>query len=324
MEEIEEDKKTQNEISTSVNILNEKEKEDKKEKEEKEEKIVKEETEVKEKKDDKENNEENEKEENNEGITLEDLKNIILEPEEEEKDQNQEETIDKKDSGNLSRDEILETELSTIKKNNLKKYLMVNNQFKSTSSESEEEIVQKKNKIKQAKCKLYQFVGRTLFVFLDKNENPLIIIGPHWPMYVCFCGIISLLMLAVYLTIWQRIGLTMRIIGDICYWTFFISYTHCSLINPGYPKNDEGRTFGHPREEYYFCTLCHFYVNKYKYAHHCFDCDICIENQDHHCPWTGHCIGKNNFYSFYIFVGASFCIILYLATAVCIGASSYN
>ena len=321
MEETEEEKKNQNEISTSINFLKEKENENK---DEKEEKVEKEETEKKEEKeDDKKINKENEKEEKSEGLTIEDLKNIILEPSEEEKEQNQEENIDKKDSGNLSRVEILESELSSIRKNNLRKYLMVNNQFKSSSSESEEEIVQK-NIIKLTKCQLYKFVGRTLFVFLDRHENPLLIIGPHWPMYVCFCGIISIIMLVVYLFLWQTIGVVMRILGIICYWTYFISYTHCSLINPGYPENDEGRNFGHPRSEYHFCTLCHFYIKKNRYAHHCLDCDICIENQDHHCPWTGHCIGRKNTITFYIFIGASFCIIIYLASAVCIGSSSYN
>jgi len=335
MEEKEEDKKIPNEISTSINILNEKENEEKEDKEDKEkgEKEIKEnKEEIKEKKEEKE--EEKEDDEKNEKITLEDLQNIISEPDEQEQeheqeqdqdqDQGQEESIDKKDSGNLSHDEMIESEISIIKKKNLSKYLMVNNQFKSTNSESEEEIAQNNVTIRPTKRKLYKFVGRTLFIFLDKYENPLIIIGPHWPLFVCFCGIISLIMLIVYLTLWKNIGIVMRILGDIFFWTFFISYCHCSLYNPGYPKNDAGRNLGHPRDEYYFCNLCHFYVKKNKYAHHCFDCDICIENHDHHCPWTSHCIGKNNYYSFYIFIGSSFCIIIYLASAICIGASAYN
>ena len=148
MEEKEEDKKIPNEISTSINILNEKEneekekeKEDKEKEEEKGEKEIKEnKEEIEEKKEEKE--EEKEEDEKNEKITLEDLKNIISEPDEQEQDQElgQEESIDKKDSGNLSHDEILESEISIIKKKNLSKYLMVNNKFKSTNSESEEEI----------------------------------------------------------------------------------------------------------------------------------------------------------------------------------------
>ena len=265
-----------------------------------------------------------EKKEKDDKITLEDLTNIISMPNEidveaNNKEEKNGESTNKKDN---SKDEMIENELARIRKQNLSKYLMENNQFKSTSSESEEDFQNNIRPIKPSKRKLYKFVGRTLFVFLDKYENPLLIIGPHIYMYICFCGIISLIMLILYLTLWKQIGLALRIIGHICYWTYFISYTHCSLINPGYPKNNIGRNFGYPRGEYYYCNKCKFYVKNRKYVHHCFDCDICIENQDHHCPWTGHCIGKNNYISFYIFIGSSFCIICYLAIAISVGASS--
>ena len=267
-----------------------------------------------------------EKKEKDDKITLEDLTNIISMPNEidveaNNKEEKNGESTNKKDN---SKDEMIENELARIRKQNLSKYLMENNQFKSTNNESEEYSQQNIHPIKPSKRKLYKFVGRTLFLFLDKYENPLLIIGPHWPMYICFCGIISIIMLVVYLTFWKELGIAMRIIGHICYWTYFISYTHCSLFNPGYPKNDIGRNFGYPRGEYYYCSKCKFYVKNRRYVHHCFDCDICIENHDHHCPWTGHCIGKNNYISFFIFIGASFCIIVYLATAICIGASSYK
>lgn len=267
---------------------------------------------------------ENEKEVN---ITINNLENNIPEKniKNNEKEINQEIKIEENNNNKyLSKEEKIENELAMICKQNLSKYLMENNQFQSSTNNSEEQKNKTKNSIKPKKYKFYKYVGKTLFLFLDKYENPLLIIGPHWLMYICFCGIISILMLGVYLTLWKQIGTVMRILGIICFWTYFISYTHCSLYNPGYPKNDEGRNFGIPRNEYYLCVLCHFYVKKSKLAHHCFDCDICIENHDHHCPWTGHCIGRNNYCSFYIFVGSSFCIILYIAVAFCIGASSVN
>ena len=71
-------------------------------------------------------------------------------------------------------------------------------------------------------------------------------------------------------------------------------------VNEVYPKNNIGRNLGYPRGDYILCTLCNFYIKKSHYSHHCMDCDICIENYDHHCPWTGHCIGKNNKFTFFI------------------------
>ena len=282
-----------NEISTSTNNLTEKEEE--------------------------KNNENNI---NNESkLTVEDLTNIISEPDENtfkpEENENNE-----KENKNNSKDEILESEISQIKKQRLSRYLMKNNQFVSTLNESEEDSENKFNPLKLGKFKICKKVGRCLFLFIDKYGNPILIIGPHIGMYFCFCGIVSLIMLSLYLTLWNKIGFVMRILGHICYWTYFISYTHCSFFNPGYPKNDLGRNYGSPRKDYYYCNLCHFYLRRDKFAKHCFDCDICIENYDHHCPWTGHCIGKNNLYTFYIFIGSSFFIILYLATAICFGASS--
>ena len=295
----EDDKKSPKEISTSLSILNEKE----------------------------EQNSNDNKLNNDDKITVEFLTNIITEPDEPKQDpeEKKEDIIKKKESPNSSKDQILGNVINKIRKPDLNKYLMVNKQFKPPVIESEEESVKNNYKpLKMKKQKLYKFVGRCLFLFLDKSENPLLIIGPHWPMYLCFCGLISLIMLGIYLKIWNEIGLLMRILGYICYWTYFISYTHCSLYNPGYPKNDMGRNFGSPRDEFHYCKICRFYLRKNKYASHCFDCDICIENYDHHCPWTGHCIGRNNYYSFYIFIGSSFFIIVYFSVAISIGASKLN
>ena len=291
MTNIEGNKNSSHEISTSESDLNDKEKDNQKAK--------------------------------NEKLTIEDLTEIISEPYQENNKHEKEEKSNKNEIENLSRDESFENELEIIKKKNLSKYVMFDNKFISNNA-SDENITNSINIIKPTKRKLYKFVGRTLFIFLDKYENPLLIIGPHWPMYVCFCGIISILFLAIYLTLWKQIGFLMQIIGHICFWTYFISYAHCSLFNPGYPKNDIGRLNGLPRDQYYFCSMCHFYVKKDKYAHHCFQCDICIEKHDHHCPWTGHCIGKNNMISFFIFIGSSIFIIIFLGAAICIGASKYN
>ena len=35
---------------------------------------------------------------------------------------------------------------------------------------------------------------------------------------------------------------------------------------------------------------------------HCFECGVCIENYDHHCPWIGKCIGRGNKTSFSMFI----------------------
>ena len=165
------------------------------------------------------------------------------------------------------------------------------------------------------KCKLYMYVGRSLFIFMDKYNNPLFIIGPQWPMIIFVDSIIISLMLFLYIKFWKYLCFATRFFGSINFWTAFLSYTYTSIINPGYPKNTIGRNFGIPKNDYYFCDYCRFYLRKTSYGSHCDLCDICIEKYDHHCIWTGHCIGKNNKITFYIFVPSIFILLFYFGFA---------
>ena len=200
---------------------------------------------------------------------------------------------------------------------------LIKNEIKPTEENPIEEYSDEaKNKIiPSKKCKLDLFAGRTLFLFLDKYSNPLFIIGPHWPLYVCLNSIISLIMLFIYLKFLSVYRFYTKLSGNILFWTFFISYTYTSLINPGFPRNTIGRTFGIPKNDYYFCSYCKFYLRKCSYGSHCEFCQICIEKHDHHCVWTGHCIGKNNKITFYIFVISVFCLIPYFGYAFYAGLS---
>ena len=165
--------------------------------------------------------------------------------------------------------------------------------------------------------KYYKFVGKSLFLFMDKYDNPLIIVGPHWPLFACFFGVVNILYMIIIIKLWNRLGHKSKLVNQISYWLFTLSYAYTSLINPGYPKNNHERKTGYPREDYYFCNVCKFYVKRNTGATHCEDCGICIEGQDHHCPWTSHCVGKNNIITFYIFIISTLFSICYLPLAFC-------
>ena len=49
-----------------------------------------------------------------------------------------------------------------------------------------------------------------------------------------------------------------------------------------------------------YCSRCK--IKRPVLSHHCYDCDLCILDLDHHCPWTGKCIGRGNLWFFYIFL----------------------
>ena len=48
---------------------------------------------------------------------------------------------------------------------------------------------------------------------------------------------------------------------------------------------------------------------------HCYDCNACVLELDHHCPWMGKCVGKYNLCYFYAFLWAIATLFLFTAAA---------
>lgn len=43
-----------------------------------------------------------------------------------------------------------------------------------------------------------------------------------------------------------------------------------------------------------YCEICDLNIDSRFNSRHCYDCNVCIRNHDHHCPWMGQCVGEGN------------------------------
>mmetsp|Transcript_48525 Transcript_48525/g.125913 ORF Transcript_48525/g.125913 Transcript_48525/m.125913 type:complete len:398 (-) Transcript_48525:342-1535(-) len=79
---------------------------------------------------------------------------------------------------------------------------------------------------------------------------------------------------------------------------------------------NDGESGGRGRK---LCHKCRLY--RPHRAAHCYECDGCIDEHDHHCPWIGTCVGKRNYRAFvaFLFFVSSLGVILTTATFTALG-----
>ncbi len=162
----------------------------------------------------------------------------------------------------------------------------------------------------------YMRIGNTFSFFGDEYGSPLIVIGPHWPMYFCLTSIMTIGYISFFYHFWIYINIFFKLFGVATYLIFYISYSYIFFLNPGIPKYDKNAILGKPREKYRYCRPCGIWTSIEENTAHCYECNVCVEGYDHHCPWTGKCIAKNNINAFYVFLVSVLCIFCYFVTAL--------
>jgi len=149
------------------------------------------------------------------------------------------------------------------------------------------------------------YIGKTVVWLGPRRPYNLIwpascFVGPDWPCMLCTYGLFVGPSLAFLFFFGTHIHVAALAVNIFSFSGLMLSYTLAACSDPGIiPKGSiDDEIVPLPGET--ICNKCH--CSRPRGAVHCYDCDACILELDHHCPWTGKCIGKNNLKYFYAFL----------------------
>lgn len=217
--------------------------------------------------------------------------------------------------------------------NNLKdKYLRENDKLKKLDKDKNRIFRQKTMKnekdnylygnnikyIKPYKC-------GNVYCFCYINKYPLITIGPqyYYPLILFLLNNIIFFLFNKY--IFHKFKILFKVIEILLIIIVNFSHLYTTFINEGIPKRvwflsnkiinylieDENFYNEFNTNKYQICRKCNILIDKSLKITHCDICNLCCEFYDHHCPWIGKCIGRNNLFCFKIFILSNIIFIIY-------------
>ena len=120
--------------------------------------------------------------------------------------------------------------------------------------------------------------------------------------YLVFVVVLYYLIIR-YLYLKNYIGIKISL--NIIFVIHSFSFLFTIIANPGIPPrkyyyNNYIKNIEKEEESNYDrCKICNIITPKKLNVSHCYFCDVCVINHDHHCTFFGKCIGKNNCILFY-------------------------
>ena len=147
--------------------------------------------------------------------------------------------------------------------------------------------------------------------FLFFKNEPLILIGPDILYYVIIFSISSFFSIIFY-SLKNKSYTIMKILFLFGYLFYAITYTLLMILNPGVPTNKSNIDLEELKKNYNQCNICNciFYKNNEYITFHCHECNICVENFDHHCTFASKCIGNKNKLIFKLWLFSIPCYII--------------
>ena len=164
-----------------------------------------------------------------------------------------------------------------------------------------------------------------VYCFLYINNYPALTIGPQYYYPIILILLNNMLFFLTINYIYNKFNILFKNVGIVLIIIVNISQLYTIFINEGIPKRnwylnskiianlieDENFYNEFNTNKYQICRKCNILIDKSLKIIHCDICNICCEFYDHHCPWIGKCIGKNNILSFKIFIFSNSIYILY-------------
>ncbi|KAF0716767.1 Aste57867_2675 [Aphanomyces stellatus] len=162
---------------------------------------------------------------------------------------------------------------------------------------SDHDVVEIKEKTHMICCAKY---GRTRYLCMRSTRAvyfPSVLhVGPNAGCmlitYAIILAPIAVFFLKDTLATWVSVVLGLSLVCT------FVAFSMVACSDPGVIRDHYVTSSGEAAG-----ILCaHCQIRRPNDAIHCYDCEVCVDGMDHHCPWTGKCIGKNTLFWFYAFL----------------------
>lgn len=150
--------------------------------------------------------------------------------------------------------------------------------------------------------------------FFFINNEPIILIGPDLLYYIIILSLSSFCSIIFY-SLKNKSNTFMKFLFLLGYLFYSITYTLLMILNPGIPTSKNNIDLDELRKNYNQCSACNciFYKNNDFITFHCHECNICVEDFDHHCTFATKCIGRKNkiFFKLWLFSIPFYIIIIF-------------
>lgn len=136
--------------------------------------------------------------------------------------------------------------------------------------------------------------------------------------YFTICELIILFVLLPYLPIQYRYEFSLSV-----YVLLLMFYFKLFFSDPGYKRNKLNKTLDKLAVEgENLNNVCPWCITRNAHTtKHCYYCNKCVDNHDHHCIWLRNCVGKNNYLHFFIFL---FLILVKIVATIYFSIESKN